>query len=133
MTRFEAQIRNSSQMDSRPKIKTNTVARTKLGVYNHNLAKCLVGFHCLSNSMVSMTSFSTILSVIYTSESLKRCVGNYQLEELENLRCTGIGTNPPNNYDFPKKSYDFPRKKNYDFPKKAMIFRKKTMIFRKKL
>ena len=34
-TRFEAQIRNSSQKDSRPKIKINTVARTKLGVYNH--------------------------------------------------------------------------------------------------
>ena len=74
--------------------------------------------------MVSMTSFSTILSVIYPSESLKRCVGNYQLEELENLRCKGIGTNPPNNYDFPKKSYDF-SKKSYDFPRKAMIFRKK--------
>ena len=33
MTRFEAQIRNSSQMGPRPKMKINTVARTKLGVY----------------------------------------------------------------------------------------------------
>ena len=34
MTRFEAQIRNSSQMGPRPKLKINTVARIKLGVYN---------------------------------------------------------------------------------------------------
>ena len=33
-TRFEAQIRNSSQMGLGPKMKINTVARTKLGVYS---------------------------------------------------------------------------------------------------
>ena len=43
MTRFEAQIRNSSQMGPRPKMKISTVVRTKLSVYNddalssHNL------------------------------------------------------------------------------------------------
>ena len=33
MTRFETQVRNSSQMGPRPKIKMNTVAQTKFGVY----------------------------------------------------------------------------------------------------
>ena len=33
MTRFEAQVQNSSQMGLGPKMKINTVARTKLGVY----------------------------------------------------------------------------------------------------
>ena len=37
MTRFEARARNSSQMGLRPKMKINTIARTKFGVYTQDI------------------------------------------------------------------------------------------------
>ena len=45
MTRFEAQIRTSSQMGPMPKMKINIVAQTKLGVYTTSFRNFYLKFY----------------------------------------------------------------------------------------